>query len=255
MTPSHHGGSAARPSDADLEAMLARAAEEGARRALSDVGLGGKDAVLTIHDMRSLLECVQFVRRTAVQTAVHVITTGGADRAPDRDRDEAALVRAELKGQAAALRRRRLFGASAAAGSASAEADLLRQRLPLAPSSSAPPSGSRASGPTSPGTPPGSCRGRSSDAASASSASSVLEADDVVVGHRAPDRHRRRQLHRNGRLVRRQPAQGVETDWNSAGTSAPSTALLPTCAETISAVRARSSPRSMLFSSAIASSR
>ena len=55
MTPSHHGGSAARLSDADLELMLARAAEEGARRALSDVGLGGKDAVLTIHDMRSLL--------------------------------------------------------------------------------------------------------------------------------------------------------------------------------------------------------
>jgi hypothetical protein len=52
MTPSHHG--AARLSDADLEVMLARAAEEGARRALSDVGLGGKDAVLTIHDMRSL---------------------------------------------------------------------------------------------------------------------------------------------------------------------------------------------------------
>jgi Family of unknown function (DUF6127) len=76
MTPSHHGGSAARLSDADLEVMLARAAEEGARRALSDVGLGGKDAVLTIHDMRSLLECIQFVRRTAVQTAVHVITTG-----------------------------------------------------------------------------------------------------------------------------------------------------------------------------------
>ena len=49
-------------------------AAEGARRALSDVGLGGKDAVLTIHDMQSLLECIQFVRRTAVQTAVHVIT-------------------------------------------------------------------------------------------------------------------------------------------------------------------------------------
>jgi hypothetical protein len=26
--------------------------------------------------MRSLLECIQFVRRTAVQTAVNVITTG-----------------------------------------------------------------------------------------------------------------------------------------------------------------------------------
>ncbi|MFO1144052.1 MAG: hypothetical protein U1E59_17090 [Amaricoccus sp.] len=42
----------------------------------SDVGLGGKDAVPTIHDMRSLLECISFVRRTAVQTAVNVITTG-----------------------------------------------------------------------------------------------------------------------------------------------------------------------------------
>jgi hypothetical protein len=31
--------------------------------------------VLTIHNMRSLLECTQFVRRTAVQTAVHVITS------------------------------------------------------------------------------------------------------------------------------------------------------------------------------------
>ena len=46
-----------RLSDADLEAMLARAAEEGARRALSDVGLGGKDAVLTIHDMRFRPPC------------------------------------------------------------------------------------------------------------------------------------------------------------------------------------------------------
>ena len=72
MTPSHHGAGSARLSDADLEAMLERAAAEGARRALSDVGVGGKDAVLTIHDMRSLLECIQFVRRTAV----HVITTG-----------------------------------------------------------------------------------------------------------------------------------------------------------------------------------
>ena len=108
MTPPRHDGGAARLSDHDLEAMLARAAEEGARRALrrrarrqgrradhprhalliisspthplSDIPLrrrlGGKDAVLTIHDMRSLLECIQFVRRTAVQTAVHVITTG-----------------------------------------------------------------------------------------------------------------------------------------------------------------------------------
>jgi len=32
--------------------------------------------VLKIHDMRSLLKCIWFVRRTAVQTAVHVIATG-----------------------------------------------------------------------------------------------------------------------------------------------------------------------------------
>jgi hypothetical protein len=60
-------------SESDLEAMLARAAGEGAHRALNDVGRGGKDAVLTIQDMQSLLESIQFVRRTAVQTAVHVI--------------------------------------------------------------------------------------------------------------------------------------------------------------------------------------
>ena len=52
MTPPRHEAGAVRLSDHDLEAMLERAAEEGARRALSDVGLGGKDAVLTIHDMR-----------------------------------------------------------------------------------------------------------------------------------------------------------------------------------------------------------
>ena len=32
--------------------------------------------MLTIHELQSLLECIQFVRRTAVHTAVHVITTG-----------------------------------------------------------------------------------------------------------------------------------------------------------------------------------
>jgi hypothetical protein len=76
MTPPRSDAGALRASDAELEMMLARAAEKGARRALNDVGLGGKDAVLTIHDMRSLLECIQFVRLTAVQTAVNAITTG-----------------------------------------------------------------------------------------------------------------------------------------------------------------------------------
>ena len=63
-------------SEAELETILARAAEQGAKRALADVGLEGKEAALDIRDLRSLLECLRFVRRTAVQTAVRLITTG-----------------------------------------------------------------------------------------------------------------------------------------------------------------------------------
>ena len=53
MTPPRSEGFVRMP-DAEFEAILTRAAEEGAKRALADVGLGGQDAVLTIHDMRSL---------------------------------------------------------------------------------------------------------------------------------------------------------------------------------------------------------
>ena len=60
----------------EFEAILARAAEEGAKRALADVGLEGKEAALDIRDLRSLVECVRLVRRTAVQTTVRMITTG-----------------------------------------------------------------------------------------------------------------------------------------------------------------------------------
>lgn len=55
---------------------MARAAKAGARQALADVGLDGTDAALDIRDLRSLLDCVRFVRRTAVQTTVHIVTTG-----------------------------------------------------------------------------------------------------------------------------------------------------------------------------------
>lgn len=61
---------------AEFEALMLRAAKAGARQALADVGLDGKEAALDIRDLRSLLDCVRFVRRTAVQTTVHLITTG-----------------------------------------------------------------------------------------------------------------------------------------------------------------------------------
>jgi hypothetical protein len=62
--------------DAEFEALMARAAEEGAKRALADVGLDGQEAAFDIRDLRSLLASIRFVRRTAVQTAVRMITTG-----------------------------------------------------------------------------------------------------------------------------------------------------------------------------------
>ena len=55
MTPPRQDA-APRPADHELEVMLARAAEEGARRALSDVGLGGQDAVLTMPTTGWLLQ-------------------------------------------------------------------------------------------------------------------------------------------------------------------------------------------------------
>jgi len=62
--------------DAEFEELMARAAEEGAKRALADVGLDGQEAAFDIRDLRALLASIRFVRRTAVQTTVRLITTG-----------------------------------------------------------------------------------------------------------------------------------------------------------------------------------
>ena len=76
MTPPRSDLGFVRMPDAEFEAILTRAAEEGAKRALADVGLDGSTAALDIRDLRSLLDCIRFVRRTAVQTTVHLVTTG-----------------------------------------------------------------------------------------------------------------------------------------------------------------------------------
>ncbi len=44
---------------------IARAAEQGARRALADVGLDGPEAAIDIHDLRTLLDSLRMARRTA----------------------------------------------------------------------------------------------------------------------------------------------------------------------------------------------
>src|SRR5690606_6162831 len=61
---------------AEFEALLERAAETGARRALHEVGLDGQDAAEDIRDLRSLLAGFRLAKQTAVQTAVRLITTG-----------------------------------------------------------------------------------------------------------------------------------------------------------------------------------
>ena len=76
MTPPLKDKGTLRMPQAEFEALMQRAATAGARQALADVGLDGKEAALDIRDLRSLLDCVRFVRRTAVQTTVHLITTG-----------------------------------------------------------------------------------------------------------------------------------------------------------------------------------
>lgn len=76
MSPPARENTNLRIPQSEFESMLARAAEIGAKRALADAGLDGKEAALDIRDLRSLLDCIRFVRRTAVQTTVHLITTG-----------------------------------------------------------------------------------------------------------------------------------------------------------------------------------
>ena len=76
MSPPLPEGTTLGMSEIEFEVLLTRAAEAGAKRALADAGIDGKDAALDIRDLRSLLDCIRFVRRTAVQTAVHLITTG-----------------------------------------------------------------------------------------------------------------------------------------------------------------------------------
>ena len=76
MSAPHTARGYIRMPDAEFDELLARAATEGARRALANAGLDGAKAALDIRDLRSLLDCIRCVHRTAVQIAVHLITTG-----------------------------------------------------------------------------------------------------------------------------------------------------------------------------------
>ena len=75
MAPQRPEDGFVRMPEHEFEAILARAAEEGAKRALADVGLEGDEAALDIRDLRSMLDLLRLVRRTAVQTLIRAVTT------------------------------------------------------------------------------------------------------------------------------------------------------------------------------------
>lgn len=60
----------------DFEAMLARAAELGARHALADVGLDGPEAANDIRELRGLLDAFNEAKKTAGLTVVRMLVTG-----------------------------------------------------------------------------------------------------------------------------------------------------------------------------------
>lgn len=61
--------------DPALRAMIERAAEEGARRALERIGLHDETAAADVRDLRGLLDAWRDVNRTARQTVTRVLTT------------------------------------------------------------------------------------------------------------------------------------------------------------------------------------
>jgi hypothetical protein len=68
-------GKVSMPPD-EFEALLARAAERGAKRALANLGLEGDDAAHDIRELRGLLDAFNTAKHAAWQTAVQLLTTG-----------------------------------------------------------------------------------------------------------------------------------------------------------------------------------
>ncbi len=60
----------------DLESMLERAAERGARNALHGVGLDGEDAAHDIRELRNLLDAFNEAKKTAGLTIIKMMVTG-----------------------------------------------------------------------------------------------------------------------------------------------------------------------------------
>jgi hypothetical protein len=60
--------------DAELDALLTRAAHDGARAALKEIGLSDSGAASDVRELRSLLDAYRLAKRTVVHTAIQVFT-------------------------------------------------------------------------------------------------------------------------------------------------------------------------------------
>lgn len=61
--------------EAEMEAMIERAAEAGARTALREVGLSDDDANSDVRELRNLLDSFRSAKRTVGKTIVQALTT------------------------------------------------------------------------------------------------------------------------------------------------------------------------------------
>ena len=59
----------------ELEAMIQRAAEAGAKKALRDVGLSDDNAIHDVREVRDLLDSWRSVKRTAGKTFIQIMTS------------------------------------------------------------------------------------------------------------------------------------------------------------------------------------
>ena len=59
----------------ELKALLRQAAKEGARQALSEVGLDGEDAQEDIKELRNLIDSWRSAKKTMGQTALKIVTS------------------------------------------------------------------------------------------------------------------------------------------------------------------------------------
>ena len=62
--------------EAQLELMIARAAEAGAKKALCDIGLHDDDAAADVRELRGLLDSWRDAKKTAWKTFVGWVTKG-----------------------------------------------------------------------------------------------------------------------------------------------------------------------------------